>query len=356
MILDKNSIENIINYILNNREKKISLYEKKIIFFLLKDNIRSNPEISGKLKYLGSGSHGIVIGPAILIDLLDNIKLHDKYNSKYVSKLFNNNDECKQLIYNEYLIGLKLQKIDPENNYFIYPIDYNYSSVDFSNLILKRGYSLKYEYFTEFDIYKIFFNLLNALELLINNNLCNLDIKSDNILFNKIDNCQYKSVFIDFTSELILESKKDFLEFCKQFKKYVHPYWPIEINCILNYYNNNLIFNLDNLESTEKFKQYQEKLSINDEYYLKNIHPSFVNDLDNNIKNIFEKIMIFEFGQMFLHLIENEFKDYKTKTYMKFKQFILYLIKDDYRTRYDIKEIKKNFKFNTDNYIINLKK
>lgn len=363
MILDRKNMETIITYILQKKNGR--LFERKQIIFFLRNIIRTNEKLCGNLKYLGCGSHGLVIKPAIQLNLIDEMDYHTKYDKSFVSKLFCNNDENEHTIYDEYLIGKKLKKIDSENNYFIYPIEIDKSSSEFTNIIMKRGYSIDnfIEKFTENDIYKIFYNLLEGLEKLIENELFNFDIKSDNILLNKIESGKYKCVFIDFTSELILENKQDFLDFCKMFKKYVHPYWPFEINCILNYfYSKNHLEYLDNDpnffygEKQAKFEKYQKDKKINDIFYKKYIHEHLMNDLNHNPKLFFEKIMIFQFGKMFKYLTNDEFIKYKSDTYKTFIKFLDYLVNDDYRERYTIKKIKENFKINTTNYIINIKK
>lgn len=365
MILNKKSIESIISYILNKGTTS-SLYEKKHIFFYLRNVIRENPNLEGMIKYVGYGSHGIILEPSIKIDLYDNIELNKKFlNKNYVSKILQNNDESPGIIYNEYLIGKKLEKIDPNNNFFIYPVDIDSESKEYTNIIMKKGYSLAeyLEKLQEFDIYKIFFNLLDALQILIDNNIFNFDIKSDNILLSRVHTNKYKCVFIDFTSELVLENKEDFLQFCKNFKKYIHPYWPYEVNCILNYfYNKEHLNDLDNDpnyfsdEKQKKFEKYEKYKTVNSIYYKKYIHPQLIDDLNHNLKKFYEKIMIFEFGKMFQHLINNDFKNYDTNTYKDFKEFINYLINDDYTKRYNIKKIKEKFKFSTDDYTIFLKK
>lgn len=362
MILDKKTIETTITYILQREQG--TLYDKKDIFFFLRKAIREKEEICGKIKYLGYGSHGIVIKPPLKINILNDVKIHPEYNSKYVSKILYNKDECMNDIYNEYLIGQKLQKIDPNNDYFIYPIDLERQSPSFSNIIMKKGYSLddNFKKFTESDIYKIFFNLLNGIQKLLDNNIVNLDIKSDNILLNRIDKDLYKCVFIDFTSELVLETKEDFLEYCNHFKNFIHPYWPYEINCILNFYynkknkdveNNPIYFNG---KQDELFHEYQLDKTIDDLYYRAKIHKIIIEDLNNNLIKFFEKIMIFQFGKMFEYLIHNKLKHYNTQTYYNFSKFINYLINDDYTKRYDIKKIKEKFNFSDKKYIINLKK
>lgn len=349
MLLNDKSIESLINIIL--QKKNNALYEKKEIFYLLKDTIKNN-NYSNKINYLGYGSHGIVLEPPIKFNLLDEIIIDEKYNDKYVSKILYNLNEQRDSIYNEYLIGKKLKKIDENNDYFIYPIELDQISTDYSNLIMKKGYSLTeyYKKLKEIDIYKIFFNLLNGIQKLIDNNMLILDIKLENILLNKKNDNQYKSVFIDFTPELIIENKKDFFHFCDQFKEFIHPLWSFEVNYLLyQQYINTYI----NEEHTIKFTKYKSNIKVSDILYEKHVKDTFENDLKNNFKLFSQKLMIYQLGKMFSRLIKDHFINYDTKLYNKFKNFMKHLVTENYTKRYTIKKIKEKIIFK-DDYIINI--
>lgn len=337
------SILNIYEYI---RKFRHSLSEKKYIFRLFKQNIINNNDLNGKIKILSYGIHGLVVYPSINTLNEFSIKID---NDNFVSKILDYDNEEYEYIEREINISKILRILDPDNNYFIYPLKYH-NSLNLTNIIMKKGYPLKdyKKVLTEEHLIRFFLNILNSIEILKDNKILNLDIKSDNFILNKNDNNEFNLVMIDFSGELTINNKKNLKELIKNFRYYIHPYWPYEFNKLL--FNQGEIF-----EKSKKCKELMDDYeSTIDENIIKKfdieIEQNMLFDMDYNYEKFYEKLMVYQIGKSFKYLSNSYFPNSKNKKFIKFNKILDCLINENYNERISIVNIKKLILTKNHNY------
>jgi len=348
---DRLTFENI-NYIIKkiNKCQSYDLVDKKIIFKILFNSMKNNKNLNDKIYYLSHGVHGITFQPSLIYKN----NTFEIYKNNFISKIINNNNN-NNIIYNinkEYKISNILKKLDPNNKYFIY-IDEIYHSENITNLIIKKGYEINMlsNYFTEIDIFKIFFNCLNGIEILKDNNILLLDIKSNNMLLNKSFENVFNLVFIDFSGELVVYKNNHLEIFIEKFCHHVHDYWPYEINKMLsNYYEKkNKRINYKFYKNYSK-KKINKKILILNEVFDKHV----MNDIKYNLKLFYEKVMIFQLGKTFKYLIKYIFNN-DSENIKKLYKVMNNLVDENYNDRYTLKKIKEKVTITTNNFDIYLK-
>lgn len=329
-----------IDKMLNGKNKKI-LLQKDILIFL-KENLENNHNL--KLNIISNGIHGLVVEPSIKIVNNYDIEI---YKENYVSKIINIDNENTDLLHKEIEISKLLYTIDPNNKYFIYPLE-EYNTFFYTNLIMKKGYPLKYfEFlFLEHHLYKLFLHSLDIIQTLINNQILNLDVKYDNFILNKNNDNSFNLVMIDFGGELIIQNKEEYENFMDNFECYICDFWPYEVNYMLNEIN---LLSKKDEKSYEKFIQYNNKIKRKQSDNIKNAY----NDLNNNIKNFIEKVLVYELGITFKYIINNFFEKYeKSINVIKLQKIIKKMISNDYSNRYTINKIREKINLDNNNYNI----
>src|SRR3989344_3177768 len=151
------------------------------------------------MSFIGKGKYCCVFRPPL--NCKDNETLNRKYgNKQYVMKVINEQDiedETKWLKI--------LQKIDPEQKYFIYLLTPGCIPEEFKEVKCKviknyKGYFMKYggitlkEFISNYDnrskitikyIWKLLIKVLYGIQLLVKNNFVHGDIKSDNFVIDE---------------------------------------------------------------------------------------------------------------------------------------------------------------------------
>lgn len=182
----------IYNMVYINPLKRINISEAKhkfieIISGLTNDESRNNLRQRGGIK-IGEGGYGCVYRPQIPCD-------GKTVQPGYVSKVINKNDAIIEL--NE---SIKIKKIDPQNKFFVYPVKMcNIIPEVINNIKDCRMYSsnavllqlpdggqtlqdIRINNNEIIDFIRSWLSLFYGLELLHNNNMAHMDIKTINIV------------------------------------------------------------------------------------------------------------------------------------------------------------------------------
>ena len=270
-------------------------------------------------KYISRGTYGCAVTPAYQCPEL-NVKNLDKK----ISKLSPVNFEQVPKIF------AKLYKIDPNNKYFIYPTDFcniprniidkkdlqlctkDKDGIDLShhkvfNSIMKKGKNNLDKYrSTKLKINKATFflkTILDAIQILTNNNIIHLDIKSGNIL--ELNGKIFIIDFDDYFNPTDINGFKNFLDL--DYQTYV---WPPEVYMQLD----------EAPRISNEIKQYI-KQTLN----------------KRNYKKFIQKIMIYSTGLMFKEFLLSG----KKETITEFKELIETFLNDNPQKRPTIKQALK---------------
>jgi hypothetical protein len=293
-------------------------------------------------KVLGTGQYGCVIKPSIVCNQ------KNKYKNKMVSKILNNenlNEEDKIELDKEFIISQKLQKIDPNNEFFIGGIEQcDISSklisktnlkecdlptdkeINLRNIIMPLGedfYKIT-EQLSEEDLLKSLGHLLVGIRKL-KSKMALFDIKFENLLFTPYhkDNKYMHPAFIDFGPLFIVTNKNEYKTFIKMFGAHDYFVWPLEI--ILSMY-------VKDKKKTNEQKDKIKKHLDTKFHYKKNekMKKEDVTKYDKYIKdhfvNAMEKCMVYQIANCFSHLTEKK----------NFLEKLKPMINNNYTKRYNI--------------------
>jgi len=350
-------------------------------------------------KVLGKGGYGCVIQPAIMCK---STKSENKV-SKIIRMDELNVIERKELN-EEMKISKKFQKIDRHNDYFLggienckiksskinkkdlkncnFPIK---KEIEIMNIVMTKGEpfpKIAKKLNTEDLLKTMKYLLIGAKKSLINLNITLLDIKIENLLF--IKNSKYPNlinpVFIDFSPELVPQSKSNFIDFLDGMGISYYFVWPREI--MLAAYKNDLRkmkklpkepkegdsdkvwekyekIELHNIRLQNDIEDFKENIKKNNNYDMsKNNYKKDVRDyekaLNKDYKNLMGKAMVYQIG--------NCYKDLELKNpSADFINIMNKMIEQDYKKRLNIdeaiKEIEKKIgKKNNKDLLIDYKK
>ena len=257
------------------RLKKGYRYSGKRLKSGLPQIIKAKKTKGGKI--LGHGGYGCVIDPVIKCQRnIDNFFNKNDLTSKdKVSKVFYKNDRFA--LYDDKRIAQTLFKIDPNNEHFIYGIaqceinkhdiisdkiknDLNecktkdtpqrstkYNDNWYIQHIMKRGMTDLYTFqkkYLHYDrdrdslakiVIKILLKTLKSVDLLASKttpSLYNLDLKSRNVLVAQSKGNQYETYMIDFGSEFMPKTRREFIYNIISVRGRQEYIWPPEINLL----------------------------------------------------------------------------------------------------------------------------
>jgi hypothetical protein len=326
------------------------IIEKKHIFKCLEKNLnlKKNYEI------MSMGSHGVVISPSFtikdsnILEKLENLN----FNHEFISKILDLHYEDEIYVEKEIKISKKLKILDKKYENFIYPSSYEKIDKYCYNIIMKKGFDFESNLLQlNFkQLLKTFYNLIDSIEILSNNNILLLDLKPTNFLFSNIKDDLYKSVIIDFSGELLIENLHDFYRYLHNFEFYCHDFWPIEITILLHRMGlKQKYYNIHN-----EIKKYQKvlknKLGNNfqqNKNYELTIYSYLLNEM-GKIKlgentELYQKIMIYQIGKSWDYILYKYKKKLKLSNiqYQIFYTIVQKITKENYFDRYNISKLKK---------------
>ena len=170
--------------------------------------------------------------PPLSIKDEDKAKLY--CNDRYIAKR-----GTTESIFREFGIGKKLKKIDPDNKYFIYPIDIVTYKDDTVVAIMPYGGITIYEYMIknridEKQFLSMMKHLFSALKLLQDLDILHMDLKADNILIDKGANIR----IIDFGHAIFdnhLENIHSFYSSLEEPEKEIHGKFPLFCTSLISF-------------------------------------------------------------------------------------------------------------------------
>ena len=279
--------------------KKGFKYSGKKLKSGLPEIIRVKKQKGGKV--LGKGSYGCVIEPAI--------PCSKKLKENVVSKIGLDPDERD---YDEFNIGKKLSKIDPESKYFVYvteSCDIPRSAIndadfkkckfelgkEYQNMIMEKGSMNFHELKSvkkDDDIFKkILIKMIESCILLMKNGLTHYDIKSLNIIIKKIsaDKNEYESFMIDFGSTFMPQNWDDFGIIVDINDRYL---WPIEVYSMMDSYKKFYTDRVKKYVTIKFLKGNKGFMDFSDKVMSYMIGIMFINNFkDNKLKSVIEKMV-----------------------------------------------------------------
>ncbi len=318
-------------------------------------------------KILGIGRDGCVVDPPLMCN-----SSMSKLNK--ISKLINVTDVSNsqyQDYVNEYKSGKIFRKYDPNNLHFLPGIDMcNVSESEqgvtksmkkdikkcgykkkgketyMLNIIMKKGQDFPKitQNLSEKDFLKsLAYILTGAKQCIYEMNILLLDIKGPNLLYSKDDgHDDIYPVFIDFSDDFVIKSKKGFLDFIKAFGRSLPYYdtWPFEI-LVLFYAE----FNAKNDQNTTKnankinnyFDDIQDFRGIDlDSKNGENMMNAVIEYVNNNTKTrkglygVYNKIMMYSIGKTYYRAFMNS----KIKNNKDIEKILLGLTDEDIHSRF----------------------
>jgi hypothetical protein len=324
-----------------------NLHEKKQIFECLEKNL--NLKII-KYELISMGSHGVVISPSFVINQTKEL-ISNTHN--FISKVLNLDNEEEFYIEKEICISKKLKKLDEKYEHFIYPCSYEKIDKHFYNIIMKKGFDfeLNLQQLQFKQLLNCMYNLVDSIEILSDNNILLLDIKPDNFLFSEITEHFYKSVIIDFSGELLIESLQDFNQYLDNFEFFCHDFWPIEITILLHRVGLKQTYEPNvkrhEIKKYNKWKKHKLGNNIqNNTNYELQIYHHLIKELSNIDKGVdsdlYQKIMLYQIGRSFDFILHKYVKKLKLTRIQRviFSNIIKSITDENYFVRLNIKDFK----------------
>ncbi len=319
-------------------------------------------------KILGTGRDGCVVDPPLMCNSSMN-----KLNK--ISKLINVTDVSNaqyQDYVNEYEAGKIFRKYDPNNLHFLPGIDmcdisesedrvtksmkkdikkcgYKQKGKEtyMLNIIMKKGQDFPKitQNLSEKDFLKSLAYVLNgAKQCIYEMNVLLLDIKGPNLLYSKDDgHDDIYPVFIDFSADFVIKSKKGFLGFIKSFGKSQLPYydtWSFEILALF-YAEFTARNNVNTTKNGNMINDYFDDIQYNrgidlDTKNGENMMNAVIKYVNTNTKTlnglygIYNKIMMYSIGKTYYRAFRNS----KIKKNKVIEQILFGLIDEDIHSRY----------------------
>jgi len=319
-------------------------------------------------KILGTGRDGCVVDPPLMCS-----STMSKLNK--ISKLINVTDvssEQYQDYVNEYESGKIFRKHDPNNLHFLPGIDMceikeNDKNVTKSmkkdikdcgykkrgkqtymlNIIMKKGADFPKitENLSEKDFLKSLADILTgAKQCIYQMNILLLDIKGGNLLYSKDDgHDDIYPVFIDFSDDFVIKSKKDFLDFIKSFGKSQLPYydtWSFEILALF-YAEFTARNDVNTTKNGNMINDYFDDIQYNrgidlDSQNGENMMDAVIKYVNDNTKTlnglygVYNKMMMYSIGKTYYRAFRNS----KIRNKKDIEKILLGLIDEDIHSRF----------------------
>jgi DNA-binding ferritin-like protein (Dps family) len=318
-----------------------------------KQNSKKQPRKQRGGKVLGQGRDGCVVDPVFKCKNSRILNYDDK-----ISKLINITNASKQQVQafvDEFKIGQKFAKADPEHLMFLPGLDmcimddtnaskeqnddletcgYKHWARDTQvmNIIIKKGvdFDKVIPKLTEKQVLQsIGYLCSTALRYIYDMNITLMDIKPDNLLFTHSENYIYP-VFIDFSEDFVLRGATGLSKFYS--RGYPRPYfvWPLEVNSWFAPYGK--VITKEMKDFAKYVEQYNriDILNPSNRQALVDIHNYVRKSLSDRkqVKIFSEKLTCYMIGISVVYALGN-----KLKTYKKVEKIVNLMTEADVRKR-----------------------